>query len=140
MVIVPIFLLSGALALFSSPWAEAQMRLLIQKDAQTADIRGITAGRFSEYSHGDVVVYVQSISKDEGLTAFLYRIDNMNKFRSSMPNQVDPHLDDGRYCRTKANEFKVWPGIFDVVVEKFEKYASGSEKSLGIAIFAGSNK
>ncbi|MGR9114835.1 MAG: LPS export ABC transporter permease LptF [Gammaproteobacteria bacterium] len=63
--VLPLALMAAGLSFYMGPWAEATTNQLMSKDEKTADIRGISAGRFSEYQHGDLVFYVEHISKDK---------------------------------------------------------------------------
>lgn len=60
---------------FLSPWAEGQFRELRNQAAVEADISGIAAGRFREFSKGDMVVYIEEMDKqDESMrNIFLHR-------------------------------------------------------------------
>jgi lipopolysaccharide export system permease protein len=58
---MPVAIFTAYLSLYAAPWAEERMLLLTSKDMETADLRGIAAGRFSEYSHGDLVFYTEEI-------------------------------------------------------------------------------
>ncbi|MGR9051807.1 MAG: LPS export ABC transporter permease LptF [Gammaproteobacteria bacterium] len=63
--LVPLTIASAALSFYVGPWAEDVTNQLMIRDKKTADIRGISAGRFSEYQHGDLVFYVENIDKDQ---------------------------------------------------------------------------
>jgi lipopolysaccharide export system permease protein len=63
--VLPLTLLTVGLSLVVAPWAEAHIERIIYQDKQSADIRGIAAGKFSEYSQGDLVFYVERISRDK---------------------------------------------------------------------------
>lgn len=63
--VLPLAVLATALSFYVGPWAEATTLQLMTQDEKTADIRGISAGRFSEYQHGDLVFYVENISQDQ---------------------------------------------------------------------------
>jgi lipopolysaccharide export system permease protein len=51
-------------AFYVAPWAERQLEELKQRARIESDISGVSAGQFREFSQGDRVVYVQSLSKD----------------------------------------------------------------------------
>ena len=63
--VLPLTVIAAGLSFYVGPWVEATTNQLMSKDEKTADIRGISAGRFSEYQHGDLVFYVENISKDK---------------------------------------------------------------------------
>ena len=54
----------AGLVLFLAPQAEDQITQLKQQAKKDSDITGITAGRFKEFSKGDRIVYVESLSAD----------------------------------------------------------------------------
>ena len=51
-ILIPLSACSAALSLYAAPWAEEHSRKMTHNDEQTADIRSITPGRFSEYRSG----------------------------------------------------------------------------------------
>ena len=63
--ILPLTMIAAGLSFYVGPWTEATTNQLMSRDEKTADIRGISAGRFSEYKHGDLVFYVENISEDK---------------------------------------------------------------------------
>ena len=63
-VIVPVFLFSLLMSLQIMPWSEMKSQELIKRDTQTHDIRGIKAGRFNEFSSGDIVLYAEEMDAD----------------------------------------------------------------------------
>lgn len=63
--VLPLSLIAGCLSFYVSPWSETQMVLLTHHDQQEADLRGLSAGRFIEYSHGDLVFYTQEIDSQQ---------------------------------------------------------------------------
>ncbi len=66
LLVVPLSLLGVGLSMFAAPWAEARTEELMHQDKQNADIRGISAGRFSEYSDGELIFYTETVD-DEGI-------------------------------------------------------------------------
>ena len=64
LLVFPLSLLSLGLSLYTAPWAELGVDKLMQKGQESADMRGIAAGKFTEYSQGDLVFYVEKISAD----------------------------------------------------------------------------
>jgi lipopolysaccharide export system permease protein len=65
LLVFPLSVLALGLSLYVSPWAEVRIDKLMQKDQESSDLRGIAAGKFSEYSQGDLVFYVEKISADK---------------------------------------------------------------------------
>ncbi|MGY8813164.1 MAG: LPS export ABC transporter permease LptF [Gammaproteobacteria bacterium] len=50
---------------YVSPWAEGQVREIRNKAALESDITGISAGKFREFSKGDMVVYVEGMDREK---------------------------------------------------------------------------
>jgi len=59
---IPILVLAVNMAFFVSPWASNQVDTLLHQEKQGAGIRGIAAGKFSEYSQGNLIFYTEKIS------------------------------------------------------------------------------
>lgn len=55
LLVIPLSIIATVLSLYVSPWAESRADKLIQHDEESAELRGIAAGKFTEYSHGDLV-------------------------------------------------------------------------------------
>ncbi|NOT83183.1 MAG: LPS export ABC transporter permease LptF [Methylococcaceae bacterium] len=130
MVVVPIFFIAVWLAMVSAPWAETQMKQLIHKDAESADIRGVTPGRFSEYSHGDLVVYVQGIGADKQLQGIFVQDRQHGKLAivtAASGSMQD--LANGRYIVLKGGErVQGFPGTANFITEHFDEYAVRIER------------
>lgn len=133
MLVVPLMLLAAYLALVSAPWAEAQIDHLMRKDEQTADIRGIAAGRFAEYSHGDIVFYTEKIAKDKTMQQiFVQDRSNSNTGIVSAEAAEIKELPGGVYLILKNGErLQGAPGKPDWVIEKFDEYAIRLEENGG---------
>ena len=117
----------GALAFTSMtvPWAEAEIERQIHTDSETADLRGISAGRFSEYSQGELVFYVETIN-DAGVMQQVF-VQNRRKNQQWITNAktgVIKDLKGGRYLILYHGErVQAWAGSLQVTTETFEEYA-----------------
>ncbi|MEQ1528605.1 MAG: LPS export ABC transporter permease LptF [Methylococcales bacterium] len=124
MVAVPLSLLAGALSLYASPWAEASIENLVSRDEQSSDLRGVVAGKFSEYSQGDLVFYVESISADKKMHKVF--VQNRQHGDLEIINSESGHmqdLPDGRYVVLENGERVVGqPGDLNYVLENFVEY------------------
>jgi lipopolysaccharide export system permease protein len=125
LLVVPLGLVAVVLALYVSPWAAASMEQIIHKDRESADIRGIAAGRFSEFSQGDLVFYVESISADKTMhKVFVQHRQNSLPVIISAETARMKELPDGRFVifqngrRTQGQ-----PGALDYFIEAFVEYA-----------------
>lgn len=61
----PMCFIGAFLSLQAMPWSERLSQELISKDEKGADLRGIKAGRFNEFSQGDVVLYAEELTTDK---------------------------------------------------------------------------
>lgn len=124
--IIPLSVVTGALALYTAPWAEAQMLLLTSKDMETADLRGISAGRFTEYSHGDLVFYTEEI--DAHLRMHNIFIQDRTHGGSNIINAkrgLLKELPTGKYVvLEKGERSQGTPGTSNFILETFNEYAA----------------
>ena len=125
MMIIPVVFLGAILALYIAPWAEAQVDLVMKKGEESADIRGITAGKFTQYRQGNLVFYIEKVTNDGTLqNVFLQNNEHGNVGIISAKNAVIKDLDDGRYIIfSNGEQVKGQPGQLDYVIEKFDDYA-----------------
>ena len=130
LLILPLALVASGLSMVATPWAEAKMRSLLHEDQKVADIRGIAAGRFSEYSHGDLVFYTEDIDKDKRMhNVFIQnraggKVGIINAKYGRMKT-----LPGGLYMVLEQGErIQGVPGKMDFIIEKFSEYAVRIEK------------
>ena len=125
LLVVPLSVLATGLSLYVSPWAESRADKLIEHDEESADLRGIAAGKFSEYSHGDLVFYVEDITADNKMHKVF--LENRRQGNVSIINAESAHFEElpgGRYIFFENGEqVKGLPGSLNYVIEKFAEYA-----------------
>lgn len=125
LLVFPLSALTVGLSLYVAPWAEARMEKLINLDEQSADIRGIAEGKFSEYSQGDLVFYVEEIGPDD--TMHKVFVQHRKKKKLGIINAKTGHISDlpeGSYIVLNNGErIQGRPGDLDYVIEKFNQYA-----------------
>jgi lipopolysaccharide export system permease protein len=122
---IPVFLLSAYLALEVMPWTERQVQALMKRDEQSADIRGIKAGRFNEFSAGDVVLYAEDMTADNIMhNIFVQSRQNQStgvviaETGHLKKNEIEEYfvvLNDGR-------RYQGIPGHVDYVISEFKEY------------------
>lgn len=122
----PLVVLSVYLSMQAAPWAEAKIAQLTQHDADSADLRGIAAKKFSQYSQGDLVFYVEKTDSDNKL----YRVfvqHRQSDGRLAIMNADEGRLEDtpeGRYMILEHGErVSGHPGELDYAIETFTEYA-----------------
>ncbi|MGR8942242.1 MAG: LPS export ABC transporter permease LptF [Gammaproteobacteria bacterium] len=124
--VVPLSMVALGMSLYVAPWAEATMEQLVSKDKQSADIRGIAPGKFSEYSGGDLVFYVEDIGKDKKMHKVFvqHRQNNGNLAIVNADAGRLEDLPDGRYMILEQGErIQGNPGELNYTIEEFGEYA-----------------
>lgn len=123
--VLPLMLISAGLSFYTGPWAEAMAKELMHEDEKSADIRGIAAGRFSEYQHGDLVFYVEDIDRDGTMRQVF--VQNRQDNSVSIFNAEGGHLDNrpgGLYLILEhGRRTQGTPGQADYIIEEFAEYA-----------------
>ncbi len=128
--VFPLAIATVGIAFYVSPWAAAKIDSLISDDEKTADLRGISAGKFSEYSQGDLVFYVESIdATNEMHKVFVQnrqhgKLGVINSERARVQDLPDGRyiiFEDGEHVQGKAGEL-------NYTVETFAEYAVRMEE------------
>jgi len=125
LLVLPVSVLATYLNVDAAPLAEAQMAKLMRQDADSADLRGIAAGKFSEYSHGDLIFYVEEIG-DDNLMHKVFVQSRQNGIFATINSQTArmEELPGGRYIIFQEGErVQGQPGTFDYQIEQFAEYA-----------------
>lgn len=125
LLVFPLSLLSAGMSFYVSPWAEAMMEQMMHQDKESADLRGIAAGKFSEYSQGDLVFYVEKIDADKTMRQVFVQHRQGNRLaiiNAELGRLKD--LSDGRYIILENGErIQGQPGTVNYIVEQFSEYA-----------------
>lgn len=113
---------------FVSPWAEERVDQLKIQARQEADIAGISAGRFKEFSRGDRVVYVQDLSEDRQIMNKVFlQVREKNRFGVLSSDTARFYQDsktDGRYVLFEnGHRYLGKPGKVDYQIIDFRTYA-----------------
>ena len=123
--VFPLSILTVGISLYVSPWAAARIDALISHDEKTADVRGIAAGKFSEYSQGDLVFYVESIDADGKMEKVF--VQNRQHGKLGIINSKKARMQDfpdGRFIVFEQGEhIQGRPGELNYVIEQFAEYA-----------------
>lgn len=123
--VFPLAIFTVGVSFYVSPWAAAKIESLISDDEKTSDIRSIAAGKFSEYSQGDLVFYVESIGKDGKMQKVF--VQNRQHGKLGIINAKKARIQDlpeGRYIVFEQGEhIQGKPGELNYVIEEFQEYA-----------------
>lgn len=129
-VLLPVSLLAGWLTLYSAPWAEQQSQMLMHQDEETADVRSIAAGRFSEYSGGELIFYTEGVDAS-GKMRHVF-VQNKQGERTGVVNAEYGRLENlpgGLYLILEQGErIQGVPGKNDFTIETFSEYAVQVER------------
>lgn len=123
---VPVFLLSGYLALDVMPWSEQKAQALMKKDEESADIRGIKPGRFNEFSSGDTVLYAEDMDENNLMTNMFVqrRLDNGTEVTIADHGHLQhTELDEYFVVLNDGRRYQGRPGQVDYIVSEFGEYA-----------------
>jgi len=135
--VLPLATLATGLSTYVAPWAEAQIGQLMQQDEESADLRGIAAGKFSEYSHGDLVVYVEKITADKKMHEIF--VQNRQHGTIGIINAKAARMEElptGRYIILEQGErVQGQPGALNYVLEQFDEYAVRVDSKVAAASF-----
>lgn len=130
LLVFPLSFIAVGMSMFASPWAEAKMQILTSEDESSADIRGISAGRFTEYSSGDVVFYAEDVD----INGRMYNVfvQNRENEQLGVVNAKFGRLEyrpGGLYLVVEQGERILGvPGRKDFVIENFAEYGVRIEK------------
>lgn len=122
---LPLTVLATWLSLMASPWAEQRIQQVLRGDKKTADLRAIEAGRFSEYSQGDVVFYTEHIRENDVMEHIFMQNRGAQRLGiTSAATATLQYLPDGRYLILQNGERVTgWPGEAAFMHERFNEYA-----------------
>ncbi|MDX2426209.1 MAG: LPS export ABC transporter permease LptF [Cycloclasticus sp.] len=124
--VLPLFLLTLYLSLVATPSLMQVIEQVKTNDQSKLDIRGITDGRFNEYSRGDLVFYVEKISDDEKMRNVFIQNRQHGKLgitsSKSGEIKIDPETGDRFLILKDGNRYEGVPGQADYKVTKFKEY------------------
>ncbi|MDD2768416.1 MAG: LPS export ABC transporter permease LptF [Methylococcus sp.] len=122
---LPVCLLGGFLSLQAMPWSERLSQELISKDERGADVRGIKAGRFNEFSQGDVVLYAEELNTDKTMRqvfAQSRRGDETGIVIAESGHMEINDAGDHFVVLEKGRRYQGVPGHADFVLSEFDSY------------------
>ena len=136
LLVFPLTLMIVGLSLYVAPWAESEVDKLMQKSEESADQRGIAEGKFTEFSQGDLIFYVEKIDADKKMHKVFVQNsqhDNLAIINAEVAQFKD--LPDGRYLVFENGEqVKGLPGTLNYVIERFAEYAVRIEAKVSAEI------
>ena len=114
-------------SLYITPWAEGQYRDVLAKAGASAQIEGITAGRFNQAAHGEHLLYVESMSDDRRTlkNVFVHSVQNGETVTLSAAGgyQVrDPESGERYLVLVDGYRYDGTPGRPDYKIIRFETH------------------
>jgi lipopolysaccharide export system permease protein len=127
-VVTPIALLTGWLSLYVQPWASrVSAELISMQHGQATELAGISAGRFNEYSRGDLVLYVESIASEQRRMRKVFiqqrKDDVLSLITARQGYQYIDEVSGKRYLVLEDGvRYEGSPGEADYRVSSFDRY------------------
>ena len=128
LVVVPVALLTGWLSLVVQPWSNRiTAELIAAQEGQASELAGISAGRFYEYSKGDLVIYVAAIDDQERRMRDVFiqqrREGVLSLISAESGFQRLDRASGGRYLVLEEGyRYEGQPGAYDYQVSEFKQY------------------
>ncbi len=127
-------LLFSGLVFYLAPYAEGRISELKEQAKRDSDITGITAGRFKEFSKGDRVVYVESLSADRSAMSNVFlqvrELKKLGVLSSDIANfEWDEELGNRYIVFKDGRRYVGNPGQQDYQITEYETYAVLIEKT-----------
>ena len=126
---LPVTLLVGWLTLELQPSANQMKRDIIARQGTQAELsNAAVAGRFNEFSRGDLVVYVETMSEDKSRLENIF-IQNRQHGKLGLVmakegyQHVDPDTGEQFVVLTNGRRWEGVPGRNDFTLGEFEKYS-----------------
>jgi lipopolysaccharide export system permease protein len=129
LVVLPVALLTGWMSLVVQPWSNrTSAELVAAQEGQAGELAGISAGRFNEYSKGDLVIYVASIDDRERRMRDVFIQQRREGVLSLITaksgfQRLDKSSGDRYLVLDEGYRYEGHPGAFDYQVSEFERYA-----------------
>jgi len=122
------FIFAGVISLFSlilAPWAENQRDILITQLQTVADVGGIAAGRFKEFSQGKGTFYVEKLDNKTNTMQTLFVQVNLPKKRITLvAKQGYQIMDKGELylVLVDGHRYENQPGSLNYTITHFSEH------------------
>jgi len=128
MAALPLSLLVALLVLQVLPWARGHVAQLQAEQASTADISGVRAGRFNEFSRGGLVVYTEKLDEKGFELGGVFVQDRQQGQLGIVTAQkafqaTDPETGERFVILTDGHRYESEPGGLAYRIGRFDEYA-----------------
>jgi lipopolysaccharide export system permease protein len=140
LVVLPVALLTGWLSLVLQPWSSRNSaELIASQEGKASELAGISAGRFNEYSKGDLVLYVASIDDRERRMRDVFIQQRRQGVLSLISaksgfQRIDKVSGDRYLVLDDGYRYEGIPGQFDYQVSEFKRYALRIQEREGAVV------
>jgi lipopolysaccharide export system permease protein len=138
-VVTPIALLTALLSLYVQPWmSRLSAELMNAQRGQATELAGISAGRFNEYSKGDLVLYVESIASERRRMRNVFvqqrKAGVLSLITAKQGYQYIDKESGGHYLVLEEGfRYEGSPGEADYRISEFERYGLRIKGAEGMA-------
>lgn len=125
---VPLAIIVSILVMELLPWARGNVDQLKAEQSMRADISGVRAGRFNEFSSGGLVVYTEKLSGD-GLELKGVFVQDRQQGRSGLVTAenarqiTDPDTGERFVILSDGYRYEGQPGELNYTIGRFDEYA-----------------
>lgn len=128
LIAVPLAAISAVMVLYLVPWANSSIEVIKFAQRDSSDISGVRAGRFNEFSRGDLVVYTRGVSEDGGRLQQVFVQDRQQgKLGIVVADEAfqatDPVSGDRFIILAEGQRYEGTPGEADYAIAGFDEYA-----------------
>ncbi|MCP4992791.1 MAG: LPS export ABC transporter permease LptF [Gammaproteobacteria bacterium] len=125
---LPVSLVVAYLTLIAQPWVNnMKEEIILSQKQQVAELGAAVAGRFNEFSRGDLVFYVESLDEQSDRMQNIF-VQNRQHGRLGLITStegyqyIDPDSGDHYLVLTDGYRYEGLPGNNEYVLGQFEKY------------------
>ncbi len=126
--VLPFCIFVAVISFYVAPWSEVRLSELKNQARQDADITGISAGQFKEFSKGDRIVYVESLSADKATMQNIFiqirqhgKLGVLTSDRGSI--EVDKNSGQTYIKFEDGRRYVGTPGDLDYRITEYKTYA-----------------
>ena len=132
--IIPVTCVAAWMALYASPWAADKIDQMIYDEQQSIGVRAIGEGKFSEFSQGNLIFYVEKITDDNIMHDVFVQNKSGEEVGILTAEQAEVREIKGNLYIVFLNgeRAKGAAGEVDFVFEAFSEYGMRLEDNSGV--------
>lgn len=133
--VVPLSVLTALFSMEVLPWSIKKTQEIMAMEERSADIRGISAGKFNEYSRGDLVFYVEEFTANKKMRNVFVQNRQHGKLGiiTSETGYIKQDPSGDRYIVLEnGNRYEGQPGMADYSVSTFVEYGVRVDEKVSV--------